>query len=64
MGWAPYDARVEGGILLRIAEWTLRIILDGGNAFMAQQLTAVRKMIGDFAPKLAELTEQVLFGDV
>ena len=26
--------------------------------------TAVRKAIGDFAPKLAELTDQVLFGDV
>ena len=26
--------------------------------------TAVRKAIGDIAPKLAELTDQVLFGDV
>jgi 4-carboxymuconolactone decarboxylase len=26
--------------------------------------SAVRKTIGDFAPKLAELTDEVLFGDV
>lgn len=26
--------------------------------------TAARKTIGDFAPKLAELTDEVLFGDV
>jgi 4-carboxymuconolactone decarboxylase len=26
--------------------------------------SAVRKALGDFAPKLAELTEDVLFGDV
>ncbi|MGA7219706.1 MAG: hypothetical protein WBX38_15405 [Candidatus Sulfotelmatobacter sp.] len=25
--------------------------------------SAVQKMIGDFAPKLAELTDEVLFGD-
>lgn len=31
---------------------------------MAAELTPVRKMIGDFAPKLAELTDRVLFGDV
>jgi 4-carboxymuconolactone decarboxylase len=31
---------------------------------MAAELTPVRKMIGDFAPKLAELTDGVLFGDV
>jgi 4-carboxymuconolactone decarboxylase len=28
------------------------------------QLSAARKSLGDFAPKLVELTEQVLFGDV
>ncbi len=27
-------------------------------------VTASRKLIGDFAPKLVELTEDVLFGDV
>ena len=31
---------------------------------MAAELTPVRKIIGDFAPKLAELTDRVLFGDV
>ena len=31
---------------------------------MAAELTPVRKLIGDFAPKLAELTDRVLFGDV
>jgi 4-carboxymuconolactone decarboxylase len=31
---------------------------------MSGQPTPVRKMIGDFAPKLAELTDRVLFGDV
>ena len=31
---------------------------------MAAELTPARKMIGDFAPKLAELTDRVLFGDV
>jgi len=29
-----------------------------------QEPSAARKMLGDFAPKLAELTENVLFGDV
>jgi 4-carboxymuconolactone decarboxylase len=27
-------------------------------------LTAAQKAIGDFAPKLAELTDEVLFGDI
>ena len=31
---------------------------------MANQQTAARQMIGDFAPKLVELTDDVLFGDV
>jgi 4-carboxymuconolactone decarboxylase len=31
---------------------------------MSKEPTAVRKMIGDFAPKLVELTDRVLFGDV
>jgi 4-carboxymuconolactone decarboxylase len=31
---------------------------------MNAEPSPVRKMIGDFAPKLAELTENVLFGDV
>jgi 4-carboxymuconolactone decarboxylase len=30
----------------------------------AQPQTAVQKMIGDFAPKLVSLTDDVLFGDV
>jgi 4-carboxymuconolactone decarboxylase len=30
----------------------------------SKQLTGAKKMIGDFAPKLAELTDDVLFGDV
>jgi 4-carboxymuconolactone decarboxylase len=31
---------------------------------MAEEQTAAEKMIGDFAPKLVELTDKVLFGDV
>ena len=31
---------------------------------MAQELTAAQKIMGDIAPKLAELTDDVLFGDV
>lgn len=30
----------------------------------SKELTAARKMIGDFAPKVVELTDDVLFGDV
>lgn len=29
-----------------------------------QELTAAQKMIGDFAPKLVQLNDDVLFGDV
>ena len=31
---------------------------------MSTELSPPRKMLGDFAPKLVELTEDVLFGDV
>jgi len=31
---------------------------------MSKELSASQKMIGDFAPKLVELTDHVLFGDV
>jgi len=31
---------------------------------MSKEPSAVEKMIGDFAPKLVELTDRVLFGDV
>jgi 4-carboxymuconolactone decarboxylase len=31
---------------------------------MSKEPTAAEKMIGDFAPKLVELTDHVLFGDV
>lgn len=31
---------------------------------MSKEPSAVEKMIGDFAPKLVELTDNVLFGDV
>jgi 4-carboxymuconolactone decarboxylase len=31
---------------------------------MADQPTAAQQMIGDFAPKLVELTDEVLFGDI
>jgi 4-carboxymuconolactone decarboxylase len=31
---------------------------------MSREPSRVQKMIGDFAPKLAELTDNVLFGDV
>ena len=31
---------------------------------MNKEPSAVQKMIGDFAPKLVEITDNVLFGDV
>ena len=31
---------------------------------MGKELSAAKKMIGNFAPKLVELTDNVLFGDV
>jgi len=31
---------------------------------MSKEPSAAQKMIGDFAPKLVELTDKVLFGDV
>jgi 4-carboxymuconolactone decarboxylase len=31
---------------------------------MSKEPSAVKKMIGDFAPKLVQLTDDVLFGDV
>jgi len=31
---------------------------------MSQEPSVAQKMVGDFAPKLAELTDDVLFGDV
>jgi 4-carboxymuconolactone decarboxylase len=31
---------------------------------MSKEPSAARKMIGDFAPKLVDLTDNVLFGDV
>jgi 4-carboxymuconolactone decarboxylase len=31
---------------------------------MTKEHTGVRKLLGDFAPKLAELSDEVLFGDV
>lgn len=31
---------------------------------MSKEPSAVQKMIGDFAPKLVELTDNVLYGDV
>lgn len=31
---------------------------------MSKEASAAQKMIGDFAPKLAEVTDRVLFGDV
>jgi len=31
---------------------------------MSKEPTAVKKMIGDFSPKLVELTDRVLFGDI
>jgi len=30
----------------------------------SKQITAARKLFGDFSPKLAELSDDVLFGDV
>lgn len=30
----------------------------------SKELTSAQKLVGDFAPKLAELTDDVLFGDV
>ena len=31
---------------------------------MSNQLSAAQKLVGDIAPKLADLTDEVLFGDV
>ena len=31
---------------------------------MSQQSSAIKQLLGDFAPKLIELTDDVLFGDV
>ena len=31
---------------------------------MTKELTAAQQLIGDFAPKLVELTDNVLFGDI
>lgn len=31
---------------------------------MSKEPSAAKKMIGDFAPKLVELTDHVLFGDI
>jgi 4-carboxymuconolactone decarboxylase len=31
---------------------------------MSQEPSSARKALGDFAPKLAELSDQVLFGDI
>jgi 4-carboxymuconolactone decarboxylase len=31
---------------------------------MTKELTAAQKAIGDFAPKLVELTDDILFGDI
>ena len=31
---------------------------------MSREPSAVQKMIGDFAPKLVDLTDRVLFGDI
>jgi 4-carboxymuconolactone decarboxylase len=31
---------------------------------MSEELTPAQKMIGDFAPKLVQLTDDVLFGDI
>lgn len=31
---------------------------------MSKQPTTAKKMLGDFAPKLAELSDKVLFGDI
>ena len=31
---------------------------------MAKELTPAQRMVGDIAPKLAELTDDVLFGDI
>jgi len=35
-----------------------------GVVSMSREPSAAEKMIGDFAPKLVELTDHVLFGDV
>ena len=31
---------------------------------MSNEPSAIKKMIGDFAPKLVDLTDHILFGDV
>jgi alkylhydroperoxidase/carboxymuconolactone decarboxylase family protein YurZ len=37
---------------------------EEGGISMSKEPTAAEKMIGDFAPKLVELTDRVLFGDI
>jgi hypothetical protein len=40
-----------------------RLYLEGAIS-MSKEPSAAEKMIGDFAPKLVELADRVLFGDV
>jgi 4-carboxymuconolactone decarboxylase len=43
---------------------TRRTYRKGERMSESKQQTPAQKMIGDFAPKLVELTDEVLFGDV
>lgn len=42
----------------------LKQTLKNGATNMNREPSAVQQMLGDFAPKFAELTDKVLFGDV
>jgi len=49
--------------LIRRRWWSMRQRKKGKD-IMTNQPSVAEKMIGDFAPKLAELTDTVLFGDI
>jgi 4-carboxymuconolactone decarboxylase len=62
------EAYAFNGSWFRALNTTLRpplsSIVDGRNQDMAATPTPAQQLIGDFAPKLVELTDDVLFADV
>ncbi len=61
---------IPGGSLLRVVSPIFLCVLcgkafkKGGEIDMDKEPGVAQKLIGDIAPKLAELTDEVLFGDV
>jgi 4-carboxymuconolactone decarboxylase len=37
---------------------------ENGNPTMEEQQTPAQRLLGDFAPKIVQLTDDILFGDV